>query len=1611
MAYADLLAALSAKRAALAETRAELIAAQERLKEIDYIIRSTEENGGTPDPGLVTERTDMQTTDIPALVTQLGTDITDEADAFDDVFTFHTEVTDAPEVMPDNVPVLLFPVRIETAFDTDAVELCVRIFPDDIAIETHEPALTPSEITSGKDYWGVALDSTKKAAAWDVLCTNFGAPRAAWIVKALTPTNLGDDPETPEELIFPDPATKFDSWTQQPHTRILPDAFVVTAYHYASSTTLEATGSRINYSVKVGIDPEKGENSDPSVDGGTDIVVEDSLKWMYDFAEAEAAGLGVRIPLTDGQMNNGFDRVVVLGTKFSLSQDESQELVEQLFDNHHYTTGFNLLEQGAATSNTNTVLTTYTKHEPGNVTSFAAETNAELFTPSADTMQRSDGQILADALGINYAVLQHVNNSDKFGVRNAIALNNALWEATGGYYLRDMLYPAVDATTRGDVRSFFSNHVLGGGNIPGIQIGKQPYGILVNSVISDMEWPDSHAAKETMELIQTVTGDMASTWNTLAQNANYAAKSGVDPQQVLTDMAARRAVSHEYYQRTGVGASYVWNNLIFNGQATEAADWMTSHQTAAETVADDTGLETDPTPRILQTSFLQQHSRVALPLVPRYASPSDAIGTFPSSSMNFMEWLRTATCTQIQTHKFSTLTGSKRIEPPSSFLYSLARQAVLLEYFYAGAALRGLTAEQVRESEFINVVPPETDVEPGDPGSSPITMNTYAGTSRWKTLNDKHPGSGLSTANYIDGGFAAGNPAIESLTQVRSQLELLEQVPASQLEALTAQHIDTLSFRLDSWRLGLASERLQAIRDVQEVDAEISRNQGVFIGAYGWVEGVRQREAPAVVDPPTTPPTELNELNQGFIHAPSLNHAAAAAVLRSGYIARAEDEEGRESTLAVNLSSERVREAVDLINELQNGSDLATVLGYVFERSLHERHPEAPGLDQYILPIRRKFPLRTQIVPRSGSDPDAVAARNTLHGLKLLEDYREFLLDGDAETYLSHADGLELTVSNPDEIAALIAELDRLNNIADALGDLSIAEGVFQTVQGNVSKANAMTNAVASGKNIHVPDVIKTPRTGTQLTNRITLNFEPLVMESEEDENPEIASWDLGSSPVSISPRSQAEPSFNYWLKSIIGDPDLIRCKVSVADTIPYDVDVKLKEFDLQPIDILDIFPDQLVNDTSDLCRWIRRIVRRDGDGLLDTVPLVITFDEVAEPAAGVRTFSEIHPLLRQVKRVLGNSRHLTTTDIISPAMTGGVTNEYDLEEAYDRYSNARTTMLNDRLSLAFATSALPGFEDAVLSDFTALRLELDKMISYSMPGCIFESLIDISEAAYNALYAAGADTGEKLAERLHDLSELGISAPGLDEDHDQYIAKIDAAMKIIFGNQFRFIPHYKLDPDHATSLEAQYPGGGTLLDDHSTNPLITEEWLQGVARVRQKTADYEMLSILATSWNISLIDLCTLQPAQFPYGADERWMAVKVDDEENIRQNRLSLGMCLPESYDADANQSGLLIDEWVEIIPNRTETSGVAFHYEQPESKPPQCIILAVSPVSDGLDFWTWENLLEIVNGTLDEAKRRAVDYEDVATTSYGHLLPAVVVPFTPSNTTIGFTTNEML
>ena len=103
--------------------------------------------------------------------------------------------------LDDGIPVLLFPLRLETRFKTvqgpagaaPVQQLWVRIYPDECLVDTFEATLTETELQSATIFWreyfhAAGVESAERAA-WRALVSSHGSGRATWIVKQFRPRN------------------------------------------------------------------------------------------------------------------------------------------------------------------------------------------------------------------------------------------------------------------------------------------------------------------------------------------------------------------------------------------------------------------------------------------------------------------------------------------------------------------------------------------------------------------------------------------------------------------------------------------------------------------------------------------------------------------------------------------------------------------------------------------------------------------------------------------------------------------------------------------------------------------------------------------------------------------------------------------------------------------------------------------------------------------------------------------------------------------------------------------------------------------------------------------------------------------------------------------------------------------------------------------------------------------------------------------------------------------------------------------------------------------------------------------------------------------------------
>ncbi|HEU0076009.1 MAG TPA: hypothetical protein VFQ76_00055, partial [Longimicrobiaceae bacterium] len=564
------------------------------------------------------------------------------------------------------VPLALLPVRIETRFlprDGGGTDLWVRVYPDDMHGDTHEPGLTDEERTAGERFLqqSQAPEAGAHLGAWTALADRFGAPRAAWIARAVSSGS---------------PARRDAEWTRAPRTDVLPDRWMALGYR-EGRLSFAALGSPIPDTLPVGPAPGTGA----AADGGP--AADEGMRWMLELPAALAAGMALRIPLTP-QEAQGIERLVGTGVKGALDPAASAGRLERLLEAHRHTWGAGLVPPGTPTNNTGAERAgDDDARDPA--ASFRAERGEPLFEPG----DGSDGDRLARALGIAPGALAHVAGAGATHGADAGDVNNALWAVTWRYYVRQMILGQLPAYDLPAWREFFRRHVRAGGPLATLRVGSQPYGILPVTVLEDGPWENAWMTGLLRRLREA--------WRRALPHAPRLGRTG-DPDRDLLEVLRMEPVSGAFDGRNVAGRRYAYNLAGFMGQAGPVTEYV--QQRAQAEMAEFTSLGPSVGGGRIPSSTRGGAFPIPLPL------------SLGDPEKPRLEWLAEAGPTQLRSE-----TGP---ELPDSLLYLLLRHSLLLEYGQAAFHFQGgdVPAWQAYEAELVGM--------PDDPESYPTVWEWLA---------------------------------------------------------------------------------------------------------------------------------------------------------------------------------------------------------------------------------------------------------------------------------------------------------------------------------------------------------------------------------------------------------------------------------------------------------------------------------------------------------------------------------------------------------------------------------------------------------------------------------------------------------------------------------------------------------------------------------------------------------------------------------------------------------------------------------------------------------------------------------------------------------------------
>lgn len=1544
--------------------------------------------------------------------------------------------------------------------------------------------------------------------------------------------------ETTLKKVFPDVETKEASWTEAPHSKVMPDRFVVVAIDATGNYKYIVPAKPIDSKLIVGLDPETFQNEDTfSYDSDGNLIMDESIKWLTNFDEAEKKGMAVHIVLDEDDLAYGFKKIFVIGVKGS-DAVTGKALLEQLIDNHHYLPeGASFLPVNTPTNNTEAGESGYRTFNEDHATSFKVERNNEEQITASDPDFPSDSDRLSEGLGIDSKTLKFLDFQGRTEVSEALNMNKALFPGTLGNFMEEGLDKLFTLDNINHTKAFMTNYVTARGFLPSIRIGTQPYGIMPTTAFSRFHATANDSFlptlnKEDFENLADIANElqtrfdirlkqllelMNTVWTEIREEkVSYSGKTDKnDPQAHFMKMLGLQANSREYFFRYGLNVAsrmtldkdadfsvnFSEDDPFWPLAINDIFKWhmLTGYFYKSDKFTDEQSIELSNYQRIIRkfnriaaqftkvriykTRYLTDQSQLLGDIIDsrKLSDESIPLTAISSESTNeeifnrntelqyYIDWLLNRNAWKVHAgNKFSEFAEGEDTfsngMPSKSMLFLLLRHSLLSAN--ADAMLKILEHEGI-----ISQLVRKRMGMPGYYYNYQATGTNYV--TKWTYLFSKivqlegllgnktdhsNPfytyivGKKIYLNEYLSNtaifnGY--GNPQHQKykdeLEETRTAISRLKSIPTARLQQLMVEHLDLCTYRLDAWMLGMVNKRLSEQRK--------SKPKGIYLGAYGWVEDLKKggeknitEDIPAGLWKNGDDPVYTNRLNQGFIHTPSLNHAITAAILRAGFNANKDTAEV-ENQMAVNLSSARVRMGLNLLSGIRAGQDAAAILGYQFERGLHERYLHLDlELDKYIYDFRKEFPLKVPVDENLNLEEAQI--NTVVDGMELLEtaqdfieNHPEFQDNGDSiyeslkkagNIWWAHVNNINLTAAGNDKKDVFLKEIDRLADAFDALGDICISESVYQIAQGNHVRASAIMDKLAKGDVPSEIQITDTPRTGTVVTHKVAVFFETVatldheLTESGSASTP-VTGPDLQAAVTAnnaraagwnsmFTPRAIAEPTLNKWAGELIGDPSKIKCLLSYKiGEMEGSTSISMADLNIQPLDVLHLMGTGPIDGGAELNARIAAVVKGkiavpvDSEETVDDAEINIKYTQRDNSwAHDEYSFYEKAGLIQSIRKIITDSAAVAADTLLIPGedelQVNDVKNQI-VDEYLIRGTNlfARLNVQYNSLNL-FLTDEI-AFADVNEHTFTdvqvnTLRSLLNKCASFGVPGTIPKTQTGFDNQIGKTLLAAADGAFKAISKRIKQAGRYLAIGADITKSNDVRIGAIRDAAKELLGKAFIMLPHFALRKAKEITDQVSFDVTKGLLRNAPDQAI--DSWMQGLSRVRERIAGLDMLEMWAENFDAVVPEKTVVQ---FPFAIDENsgdsvdyWLGIEFPDGYTPSEDKLSLVVQNPSQLASspEAAKAGILIDEWVEIIPNINETSGITFNYDQPDAKAPNTILMAVTPQQTGQ--WNWDDLVYTLNDTLEMAKNRAVEPEQLEDTAFGQILPGIMNEIVP-------------
>ena len=1454
-----------------------------------------------------------------------------------------------------NIPVLLFPLKLETRFVGD--ELWIRAFPDTAFLQSHNPNLTPEEKADASAFKKITSNEDKNTA-WEELVAKYGVYRSSWLAKISS-----------EEL---ERQVNADKKEEEPsfYFKWLPDRLVFYLYKEGDQKpAFKADGSVID---REGL-----------------TVLGEGDEWLQDFNRAVKAGMGIRIKIDPN--DSKFKKIIVSGFRYDKDPLFPAKGLADLFHNHQYTEGFSFLNYGTPTNNTENAKSGHSakdEFEVGESFEYAVEgLNLEPeknTTPGIHVV--TNGKYLGKSLGFEPDHLKHVQHADKTPPVLNELFQKASWFALGAQPFFMLLGNQLSSEEHESIWQHYSKYVKAKGLYSALKIGNQPYGILPVMNIGNVFQTENSDILKSDNLFDKMTVFLArlmKRWVSMAEGnqAEVPRLKGNDTHEDILKILSMQESSGAWQIRALEYNSFKSKLIEFlkknmatalssfkgvGGDFDSVQENITSLASLFDLNDKEFSIEIDQFLRAPLLSFLEGNANL-IAFEEGNTIVTDHQG---NKQTNGDSGITNFSLTEENLDNFQEFINSLREQKENELVqyrgdlslftdlflrsYTNASQLYFREIIFEpgiadSAGSQDFKVSAIEKAEGAAVAKGDSVVTVLGSNSKNISVTVpFDGTIkkiRVKAEENVTPGTPLFTLqnetkfNEIKNEFIElGEEIIKTIQTIPEEKDRIE----AQMKAI-GEAIDLNSYRLDAWITSLAARR------IDEMCSNPKYEKGIYFGAYGWVEDLEKDATP--VNPESL--TDIYHEAGGILHTPCAAQAVALSVFKNSFLAHGQEVESNPFT--INLTSDRIQKSQFLLDGIRQGQQLEALLGYQLERHFHEIN-----LHEEIHALREAFPLYENATGNS----TGFVNLSVIDGLKAIK----------------NKENLPAQINNKVK-ETVKKQIEKLEDTMDGSLDTLFYEAGYQVTQGNLSQAAAALDATKGELEPPVIESLKTKIPGTGIKHKLVMVFKP----NEEKYTIE-------------NTRAFAEPHLENWLKENIGPMDKIGCVVELRniqdESVIETVKVTLADLNISYLDFLFLSEEPVSDGAGELELRIRNAVLEKGADISEETKYLITNEKPADR----QSLAQALEVARTAKTLLGKCRYLKSDDLTMERETI----QFD-QQSLDEIKENRLLTLVERLKELAAsdlteTSALKFLSNLDFESVKIAFLEKTPVDTAKLKTAI-ESKIKAAEdllSTYNT-----QSNFHRAFELLQQTAKILFG--------ESFILLPPATSSGNFNQTINSKKQQLLVGNPADNDTVQVWGQERIknwvqgISQVHENSELFEDWLM-VSSVWSESGklpenfNYTVVqgpTLLQYPWvALSQQEIDLVLEKQFAsqpvYADPNSGETYPLPDGTYYPEGCESTVLYAPENLNFEKPVFGLVIEEFSEHVPDTKVNTGLSFNYNTPNNEPPQAILLAIHPkaTQESDFFWSEDDLRDILCDTMDLYKIRLVDLEAIQ--EYGYVLP---------------------